>query len=858
MAKSIIIKCTIGGIDISNDSIDNFKIDRNFADVSNPFSMSLIDSPVVNSLFTDIELYMCAGGRSISLRYGDDLNNLESFSGTIWDYRVTFVGDIKKLEISGYLTPSLFRQNVSGSNYVYNIDWNSYYNLRADNTKMWNVLRQLDRSNGLANKYRTFMNKISDNAFDAELDGMYTIYGEYEGSAVDAAVQSSDILDDFFHSLYTFNTTYVTVQGPVGVINLPVPTSFVSSNSTEVVGKDKDSGKTYNFEQQAAFRFYGASDVIYKYYSYSDHKWHKVSSDKVDSGDRIYYIFPNFDTNRIIGFKSQEGTYVEVNLGESYAGAGIQLYNSNGVSPSDIVRQLAILEGWEIGNIVDTDTVPCGDTFKMNGKSALQFINENLVPVSILPTGMVKTNKGTSVVIPAGSGGFNPYFKDGKFYYEPVSASQLNDITSNLMLGYNLPNSPVLSFQIDTKGTVFYTVQPIKMSTMNLVTGKDIDSVATTSVGQIDAFNKVSGFNEGLASFFGLSYDEAKSQGFRISTKNATKSTITLIGETNPYDTMDQPFTFTNPQLVINSSYYDDKLVSTLASSAVSSNAEVIGSLESAKRSIKDYMLKATMTLWGDIRLKPASLIRVTNMIKSRDKYLPEQHFSSGTYIIQKQTDELSGSGFIQTLNLLKYSQALESSLSALSEVDWSSSKVVPLTSDLKFIQKDTQKGVPSGYKLLTGVTYTMNDTKYNVYSNGTNIVNLNGIYELDLNTLSNTKTNRKLMADVAIMSDLNVTPPKGYTKLTEGFYGDGKTKADSKNFYTPFYGGIYFMLNDWDNRQYKMASQYTDQFYVSGTNTKFYIKGLFYQPKYIGGKECTPDESVNFFYEGAGPLKRR
>lgn len=858
MAKAIIIKCTIGGIDISNDSIDSLKVDRNFSDVSNKFSMSLVDSPAVNSLFTDIELYMCSGGRTISFRYGDDINNLEAFNGTIWDYRVTFVADIKKLEISGYVTPAVYIQNVSGSSYSYNIDWNNYYNLRADNTKIWNALRQLDRSNGLSKKYATFKDKTSKTGeLQVEYSGgMFAVYGTYEGSAV-GEVQSSDILDSFFHSLFTFNTTFIPVHGPVGTIKLPVPTSFVTSNSTVVSGSDKDAGTEVDFKKQAVYRFYGEKDLIYKYYNYNSHKWVKVPEDKL-TGNKVYYICTKKHPDRIVGFLSQEGAYIEVNLEKKYAGAGTLLYNTNGVSPSDIIRQLAILEGWEIGNIVDTDTVACGDTFKMHNQTALDFILNNLVPVSILPIGLVKNSKGEDVVIPSGVGGFHPYFRDGKFYYEPLNSSYYNDITSSLLLGYNIPNSPVLSFQIDTKGTVFYTVQPLKLSATNIVTGEEYEEVSTSSEAQINEYNKVAGFNEGLASFFGYSFDEAQSSGFKV-TASGTKSSVTLSGDSNPYATKDEPFTLTSPQLLINSDFYSEKLVSSLAVSSVSSVTEIKGRLENSKSKIRDFMIKASMTLWGDVRLKPASLIKVVNMIKSSDNMYPTEHFSSGVYMIQSQSDEISGAGFIQTLNLLKYTSDFKNNVEEMATINWRTSKVLPITANLNFKEDaNVVSGkLPKGYGLVNGAKYK---GKYLVYSNGTSklfVPDLNKY--LDLNSLitDKSKETQKFVADVINNGGGSIKPPKGYVEVYPDIYGKGTDPDNVESitkFWVPFYGGMYLTWKKntgklLETKNLKAPSGYS-AFYVNGSSSKYTVRYFYY-------KGSKPESAGSYWLLGRGILER-
>ena len=114
--KAISIITTIGNKNLSNKAIDSFEMDRNFSDVSNKFTMTIVDSPEV--ALVDLELYMNAGYRSIKVSYTDtgNVSTYSQFSGTIWDYTCTFVGDIKKLQVTGYLevsTTALIASNNS-------------------------------------------------------------------------------------------------------------------------------------------------------------------------------------------------------------------------------------------------------------------------------------------------------------------------------------------------------------------------------------------------------------------------------------------------------------------------------------------------------------------------------------------------------------------------------------------------------------------------------------------------------------------------------------------------------------------------------------------------------------------------
>lgn len=704
MAKAIIIDCYIGKVSISNTAIESLTVNRNFTDVSDKFSMTLIDSPVSNDKATDLELYMAGGGRAINFRYGDDPAKLLYFKGTIWDYKNTFVGDIKKLEISGYVTKADYIQNESGTTWSYNIDWNNYFNLRADAEHPWNVLEQLRRDSTLSTAYANYLKNINTSSGGSYYDpNTKTFNVNYTSISASVAnpVQMSSVLDSVFHEMFTYNTTYIRVKGPVGSIDLPVPDSFVTSNDTAIVSKDGDSGITTDFVKQACKLYWDDSNPTYWKWDYFHNKWVvvPVGSDgsPVIEGDEPVYVrvnYPYLISNKpIVGFIYGGTCYVQVNLKKAYAGAGIQIKNTFGVSPSDIVRKLAILEGWKIGNIVDTELVSGGDNLKMKDQSALDFIYNNLVPLSIMPSGVVTRKDGETQIVASGTGGYVPYFKNGKFYYEPLNTSHLIDKrikdARNIYLGYNIPNSPVLSFQVDTKGTSFYVTQPVKISAMTITTGIEDAQVSTTSTAAIDQYNKVAGHNEGLDSFLGYSYDEVQnneqkaaetvkviSDLWNANSKVLDSSVDTRIeGKGDPYLSTDnsefRDIDFYNPQTILNSKLFSKNLSSTLAVSAVSDSAEIRSRLTEAKEKIRTFMVKATLTMWGDTAIAPANLITITNMVKSENKNYPDKHPTSGDYLITSQTDQLSSSGFIQTLNMFRYTTSMESSLNQ-TKVDWS------------------------------------------------------------------------------------------------------------------------------------------------------------------------------------------
>ena len=79
--------------------------------------------------------------------------------------------------------------------------------------------------------------------------------------------------------------------------------------------------------------------------------------------------------------------------------------------------------------------------------------------------------------------------------------------------------------------------------------------------------------------------------------------------------------------------------------------------------------------------------------------------------------------------------------------------------------------------------------------------------------------------------------------------YCSGKSVSESTRFYTPYYGGIYFSVDTWNEKKTKAPHPYTTQFYVEGSSGKFYVDWL-----YGAGK---PDKAKYFWYVGVGILVR-
>ena len=69
------------------------------------------------------------------------------------------------------------------------------------------------------------------------------------------------------------------------------------------------------------------------------------------------------------------------------------------------------------------------------------------------------------------------------------------------------------------------------------------------------------------------------------------------------------------------------------------------------------------MNMWGDYRIKPAGIITITNMITGglTNSNIPQKHPSSGKYMIQKVSESISSSNYIQSLDLIRFTKDLNS-----------------------------------------------------------------------------------------------------------------------------------------------------------------------------------------------------
>lgn len=683
--KAINLVASINGKDLSYKSIESFEMERNFADVSNKFTMVIIDSP--HTSMTDLELYMAGGYRQLSVSYNDSPNKEDfvSFKGQIYDYTSAFVGNIKKLTISGYLTRAT-NYDTSGRA-TYNIDWNSYYNMRKDVGDFWNVTKMVHFSRDKRGVY------------------IYRMEQSYDKDYEDYKLYNSDVVYKEFVDMYNTNSIMVKIKGPVGSIEIPYPDSFCTMNITTKTDKDgnvieyggdfvdKNNKLWGALEPHRRDRTNSSTDTDSKPEWVSVKNMTKISvKEAINDSTNVDIFWIQKGTSNIRAFKLKEDDthYIQMNPEKEYYGAGAFLNNNLGVDPSYIVKMLCKLEGWPYteSTIVQTDLVPNSDAFRMNNKSAIEFINDVLIPVSVTPVGNYYNKNGEITPVKTGETGFTFYFdSSGYAHFEPLGELWKRD-KRHITFGYNLPNSPVISFQVDTKGTCFYTTNAQKISTLSITTGQQYEEVTTSSEQSVLEYNKVSGHNESLDKYFGYTYSEIKKMYDNASSStngmylgfgsNATIG-VTSVDENPNTGVGTQTTNYISGNIAkglltgdavsigaIDSSAVQKNLVTIIPSSGSISASQVSTALADARGKIEKFMLTATMSIWGNTEISPASIISVTNMVKSANDVTVDRHPTSGDYLILKQKDIISKDAFTQQLSLLRANATLTDQINPL------------------------------------------------------------------------------------------------------------------------------------------------------------------------------------------------
>lgn len=391
-----------------------------------------------------------------------------------------------------------------------------------------------------------------------------------------------------------------------------------------------------------------------------------------------------------------------------------------GVYISDIVEKLCKIEGWQ-GKITPTTWTSyeaIQDSLVMDGRNALDYIVNVLAPLATSESGYT---------------GYIVRLHDKELTFQPAIPDKLG--TLEIRMGYNIPDSPVLSFSCKTRGTFIMHGVAEEVST---VTSYSNESAVLQTYTKAESFieskfaskSTTQGSNwfskglfsyygflnnlEGYNSFFTTFYNEGFYYGDPLFVKNykeaAKKGALTgaltglitgglygaIIGAgIGATSATAKEFADSYDSVVVNASLSTSLIRDTPYSSLGNlSGTQVLNDLSR----FEETSIKAEINIIGDNRIIPNSYIEVINMTKRG------RHYTSGIYWINKITDSFSKGTWTQKLECNRYDTNVDffnrTEESFVSQVDASVSELVDavINNDITIEQvdqklKDYQEG---------------------------------------------------------------------------------------------------------------------------------------------------------------------
>lgn len=308
-----------------------------------------------------------------------------------------------------------------------------------------------------------------------------------------------------------------------------------------------------------------------------------------------------------------------------------------GVYISDIVEKLCVIEGWthDITPTIWSSYESISDKLVMDGRNALDYIVNVLAPVACSESGYI--------------GYIAKLDKNNHLTFKPAIPDRYN--TTDIVMGYNIPDSPLISFTCKTRGNlIMYGVD----AEISSVTTYSNESAVLSTYTKSESFieSKFSGkskeqgsnwFSKGLFSYYGFAntltgYNSFFKTLYNNGSDFSYGSHILGSSEKSDSDTVGK---------IVNASLSNSLIRSTPYSSIQGSDqpGELLSDLAKFERSV----IEAEITILGDNRIVPNSYINVINMtVRGR-------HYTSGIYHIQKITDTFSKGTWTQKLTCARY-----------------------------------------------------------------------------------------------------------------------------------------------------------------------------------------------------------
>lgn len=680
----------------------NLTIERHMGDCMNKFTLSIVDGS--SDTANNIDMLFNNGGKSIELKYGYG-SNLISMTGMLIDYKHTFVGDVYKLDMSGYVSLAANKQVYDQNVNKYYIDWGPCIPKRIDEGMQWDafynavqqpefwITKKMRAKNTTDSEFKTysglqrfskyystlkdtlvdslakekewnkkieelikFKNELlgekkegfagflhnagwvltggdltgisqSTDAYNAELDALAADFESY-------ARQYQDYISQYSSAN---NIVALKIQGPKGACWIPYPDLFINFDGTcpSFMDPKVEMCDTWAFGLQTKTEL-NEKGTVEKFYI--DNDWADMVKDKwklrVLTMKEKKYIWVGDVPQNINNIKNQnkdltdEENEKQTKQKKRWVTAA---YNAAspirdaGIRVSDIVKNLCDLEGWKYDEktIVDTSyTNAADDSLRMNGEGAFEYIVEKLCPLAV-DTGGSKTN-------------YKAWF-DSKdyFHFEPLTISAPHDYI-DLKFGYNIKDTPVLSFQITTSGLTISAFRNDAISGIDSASGDGTQvssSARDFKSALVLAYEKNPNdtdllFNEALYNTLGFNSDKSSYEYYKneVMVNGDVKDSCINIQSQNKHISSTTSVSETETVLSNKMSHFEEKLI------------------------------QAEMTIIGMPEISPGRWVRMINMVKGG-----RRHYSSGGvegYWIQSVTDSISSDGFTQKCKMIRFSKS--------------------------------------------------------------------------------------------------------------------------------------------------------------------------------------------------------
>lgn len=375
--------------------------------------------------------------------------------------------------------------------------------------------------------------------------------------------------------------------------------------------------------------------------------------------------------NAIQGFNASDtkisyadGTVVPKTWYRSYYNYCLSAYRSalplqyGGVYISDIVQKLCKIEGWktDITQTTWSSYESISNELVMDGRNALDYIVNVLAPLASSKTGYV---------------GYTARLDSNRtLHFKPAIPDKYNTVI--MKMGYNIPDSPLLSFSCKTRGILL--MKGIDADISSVTTYSNESAVlATYTKAESYIESKFAGksktqgsnwFSKGLFSYYGFTnslsgYDSFFSTMYndkftygRNDNNGNTDFISSLLGNnlinwvTN---SAKSAVTGSKTGSVVNASL-SNNLIRSTAYSSISSVDSASGKLLEDLTEFEKNVIQAEINIIGDNRLVPGGYIEVINMTNRG------RHYTSGVYYIMGITDSFSNGSYTQKLNCYRWS----------------------------------------------------------------------------------------------------------------------------------------------------------------------------------------------------------